>query len=80
MGKPMPMMYGEPGATPSMEDFCIAFSTFVQNEVNKGKNPRTVLQTPTVWKKKEKAVYKVEMCPLSGSWYWSKVAVCSCNN
>ena len=33
-----------------------------------------------VWNKKGQGIFKVELCPLSGEWFWSKVAACACKD
>ena len=79
MGHPMPMMTGDLGDAPTVEDLSQVYSSYITEQTNsKRPTPPQRLDMPTVWKMKGKAIYKVELCPLSAKWYWTKMATCSC--
>jgi len=81
MGKSLPMMGGFLGDSPSTEDLCLVYSSYIQQQASMKDKVRTkVMIPPTVWKKKEEGIFKVELCPFSGQWFWNKVAVCSCKD
>ena len=82
MGHSMPMMTGVVGDAPTAEDLSLVYSSYVvdQASTKRKPSPRQQLDRPTVWKRKGRGIYKVELCPLSAKWYWTKVAVCSCKD
>lgn len=81
MGKSLPMMGGVLGDSPSTEDLCLVYSSYIQQQASMKDKVRTKVMIPlTVWKKKEEGIFKVELCPFSGQWFWNKVAVCSCKD
>jgi len=86
MGKSMPRMSGSLGDGPTADDLCLAYSSFIQYQQRasaggaKDKLRAKIEMPPTVWNKKGQGIFKVELCPLSGEWFWSKVAACACKD
>jgi len=76
MDAPMPMMTGQVADPPTENELCQGYASFIQNPGPETR--RKKLNIPTIWRNKEEGIYKLEFCPLSGKWYESKMAVCSC--
>ena len=76
--KPMPMMTGVPGPSPTEKSLCLSYSAHSVAEENGRREARKALEPPTVWLTKASTVYKAEFCRLTNRWFWTSVAKCSC--
>ena len=76
--KPMPMLTGVPGPSPTKKSLCLSYSAHSVAEENGRSEARVSLEPPTVWMTKASTVYKAEFCQLTNRWFWTSVAKCSC--
>merc|ERR1712192_2536 len=76
--KPMPMLTGVPGPSPTKKSLCLSYSAHSVAEENGRRGARVSLEPPTVWMSKASTVYKAEFCQLTNRWFWTSVAKCSC--
>ena len=80
-GRPMPLLSGDGvmGDAPPTMDLCQVYASFIQEAASsQHKQPRQRLEVPTVWRQKPEGIFRADLCPLTGKWFWSKVAVCAC--
>ena len=72
------MMTGVAGPQPSDQALCRAFATYTLDMGMKGEPMRTN-DIPTIWEEKGGTIYKGELCPFFGKWFWSPIPKCSCS-
>lgn len=80
-GRPVPLLTGDGvmGEAPPTRDLCQVYASFIQEAASHIKRPpRQRLEVPTVWRQKPEGIFRADLCPLTGKWFWSKVAVCAC--
>ncbi|MPC08906.1 hypothetical protein E2C01_001502 [Portunus trituberculatus] len=53
---------------------------FFRNVFEDAMRMKQTQMEPTYWKIKDGSVYAIERCPLSGTFMWEQVALCSCPN
>ena len=83
---------GEMGPAPDTDLLCETYihGTVTENVIKATKRVNKMIslnfkhflnflqETNIVWTKKNNMFYMGEWCPLTGYWFWSKIATCGC--